>query len=31
MRPHVEMVDEKDLLWHPSELVGGTGSARSVT
>ncbi len=28
MRPHVELIDEKDLIWHPSELVGGSGSAR---
>lgn len=28
MRPHVELVDEKDLIWHPSELVGGTGNAK---
>lgn len=29
MRPHVEMIDEKDLIWHPSELVGATsGSAK---
>ena len=29
MRPHVEQIDEKDLIWHPSELVGATaGSAK---
>ena len=28
MRPHVEMIDEKDLIFHPAELVGGTGTAR---
>ncbi|GAA6184972.1 MULTISPECIES: DUF4437 domain-containing protein [Aliiglaciecola] len=29
MRPHVEMIDEKDLIWHPSELKGATeGEAR---
>jgi quercetin dioxygenase-like cupin family protein len=28
MRPHVELVDEKDLLWHPAELPHGTGEAR---
>tara|TARA_R110002110_G_scaffold415748_1_gene654833 strand:+ start:70214 stop:71104 length:891 start_codon:yes stop_codon:yes gene_type:complete len=28
MRPHVELIDQKDLIWHPSELVGGTGQAR---
>lgn len=29
MRPHVEMIDEKDLIWHPSELVGASaGSAK---
>ncbi len=27
MRPHVELVDEKDLIWHPAELVGGSGTA----
>lgn len=27
MRPHVELIDEKDLIWHPAELVGGTGTA----
>ncbi len=28
MRPHVELVDENDLLWHPAELPHGTGEAR---
>ena len=28
MRPHVELVDEKDLLWHVAELPHGTGEAR---
>ncbi len=28
MRPHVELVDEKDLLWHPAELPHGSGEAR---
>jgi hypothetical protein len=28
MRPHVEMIDEKDLIFHPAELVGATGTAR---
>ena len=28
MRPHVELVDEKDLLWHPAELPHGGGEAR---
>jgi len=28
MRPHVELVDEKDLLWHPAELPHGIGEAR---
>ncbi len=28
MRPHVELIDEKDLIFHNSELVGGTGTAR---
>lgn len=28
MRPHVEMIDEKDLIFHPAELVGGSGTAR---
>jgi len=27
MRPHVELIDEKDLIWHPAELVGAIGSA----
>ena len=28
MRPHVELVDEKDLIWHPAELPHGSGEAR---
>lgn len=28
MRPHVELVDEKDLIWHVAELPHGVGSAR---
>ena len=28
MRPHVELVDEKDLLWHVAELPHGVGEAR---
>ncbi len=28
MRPHVELVDEQDLLWHVAELPHGTGEAR---
>ena len=28
MRPHVELVDEKDLLWHMAELPHGSGEAR---
>ena len=28
MRPHVETIDEKDLIWHLAELVGGHGTAR---
>ncbi len=28
MRPHVEMIDEKDLIFHPAELMGATGTAR---
>ncbi|MDJ0710729.1 MAG: DUF4437 domain-containing protein [Woeseiaceae bacterium] len=28
MRPHVELVDEKDLLWHMAELPHGQGVAR---
>ena len=28
MRPHVELVDEKDLLWHVAELPGAKGEAR---
>jgi quercetin dioxygenase-like cupin family protein len=28
MRPHVELVDERDLLWHPAELPAGVGEAR---
>ena len=27
MRPHVEIVDERDLIWHPAELPGATGTA----
>jgi len=28
MRPHVELVDQKDLLWHMAELPHGNGDAR---
>lgn len=28
MRPHVELVDEKDLLWHLAEFPHATGEAR---
>ncbi|MEM7280706.1 MAG: DUF4437 domain-containing protein [Pseudomonadota bacterium] len=28
MRPHVELVDEKDLVWHTAELPHGIGGAR---
>ena len=28
MRPHVELVDEKDLIWHMAELPHGEGDAR---
>ncbi|WGL16299.1 DUF4437 domain-containing protein [Microbulbifer bruguierae] len=28
MRPHVELIDEKDLIFHTAELMGGTGTAR---
>lgn len=28
MRPHVEIIDERDYLWHPSELIRGEGDAR---
>ncbi len=28
MRPHVELVDEQDLLWHVAELPHGNGEAR---
>ena len=28
MRPHVELIDEKDLIWHVAELPHGTGQAR---
>ena len=28
MRPHVELIDEKDLIWHPAEFVECTGTAR---
>ena len=28
MRPHVELIDEKDLLWHVAELPRGQGEAR---
>ncbi|MFF0493711.1 DUF4437 domain-containing protein [Nocardia sp. NPDC004068] len=27
MRPHVELIDERDLLWHPAEFEHATGSA----
>ncbi len=27
MRPHVELIQDDDLIWHPSELVGGQGTA----
>lgn len=27
MRPHVELIDEKDLIWHQAELPGSTGTA----
>ena len=28
MRPHVELIDEKDLIWHIAELPHGSGQAR---
>ncbi len=28
MRPHVELIDEKDLIWHDAEFVHATGRAR---
>ena len=28
MRPHVELIDENDLLWHPAELPHSLGEAR---
>ncbi|HEY1075379.1 MAG TPA: DUF4437 domain-containing protein [Fontimonas sp.] len=28
MRPHVELIDEKDLIWHMAELPGGNGVAK---
>lgn len=28
MRPHVELIDEKDLIWHPAELFHADGQAR---
>lgn len=28
MRPHVEIIDEKDLIWHIAEFPHATGSAR---
>lgn len=28
MRPHVELIDEKDLLWHTAEFTECTGEAR---
>ena len=28
MRPHVELIQQSDLCWHPAELHGGTGRAR---
>lgn len=27
MRPHVELIDERDYLWHPAEFVGAHGRA----
>jgi len=27
MRPHVEIIDEADLIWHPAEFVGASGTA----
>lgn len=28
MRPHVELIDEKDLIWHPAEFFHARGAAR---
>ncbi len=28
MRPHVELIDEKDLIWHPAEFEHAIGSAK---
>jgi hypothetical protein len=28
MRPHVELIQEGDLVWHPAELTRGDGKAR---
>ena len=28
MRPHVELIDQRDLMWHLAELPGGSGNAR---
>lgn len=28
MRPHVEIIDDNDYIWHPAEFVGADGSAR---
>ena len=28
MRPHVELVDERDLIWHPAEFCHALGDAR---
>ncbi len=28
MRPHVELIDEKDLIWHPAEFDRASGSAQ---
>lgn len=28
MRPHVELIDEKDLIWHPAEFPHAAGDAR---
>ncbi len=28
VRPHVELIDERDLLWHLAELPHGNGEAR---
>ncbi|OPC79633.1 hypothetical protein B4N89_00545 [Embleya scabrispora] len=30
MRPHVELIDERDLIWHPAEFRHATGTAEQL-